>query len=401
MKITMSYSGGFDRGIELASEFQKQGLLQKLYTPYYSGKYPLLTRSLGRNEDKQAIDTGKVETNMPFCILRKLMAKTRRLRNARSNDRYFLGSMLDRWVASKLDSDIDVLLAESHMALSSMKRVKQMGGLALLDRQSANIEFQREIVGEEYARHGLSFNFDPRDIELGLAEYEEADHIIVPSSFVRDTFNDAGVVKDKISVVTPGIDLTYFPKNKEVKTDEVFRVIYTGGISLEKGVHYLLQAFYSLKLEKAELWIFGHVAPGMEGFLEKYDGSYQLKGHIPNYELLNYYKQGDLFVFPTLQDSFGKVITEAMACGLPVLITDNAGARDVVREGVDGNIVPIRDSEAIAERILYYYKNRNVGASMGAAGSESVHSRYYLALYADRMIELLNEIINVNKAQAV
>jgi glycosyltransferase involved in cell wall biosynthesis len=86
--------------------------------------------------------------------------------------------------------------------------------------------------------------------------------------------------------------------------------------------------------------------------------------------LSRYYSNSSVFVLPSLADSFALVVLEAMACGVPVIVTENTGSKEVFRDGVDGFVVPIRDVEAIKEKILFLYENRDVCQAMGEAARQ-------------------------------
>jgi glycosyltransferase involved in cell wall biosynthesis len=89
--------------------------------------------------------------------------------------------------------------------------------------------------------------------------------------------------------------------------------------------------------------------------------------HVPRWELPALYRTADVFVLPSLVEGFGLVALEAMACGVPVVISANTFATDVVTDGVDGYVIPIRDAEAIAERLQYIHKYRAEGDRVGQA----------------------------------
>ncbi|MFC1585342.1 glycosyltransferase family 4 protein [Fibrobacterota bacterium] len=388
MNLSLSYSGGTYRGLQLASEFDRRGLLADFYTPFYSKKYPRLNRFLGRIEEQQVVNTAKVRTNIPFCILRKVLWYTRNLRRAKSHDRFLTSEIIDKWVTKKIEESSDIFLVESHIALRSMARAKALGALTFLDRQAANIEFQAAIIAEEYEKLGLELRQDPRDIEKGIREYREADAILVPSNFVKDTFEGKSVGLDKIFVITPGIELSGYQARDTRRESNVFRVVYCGGIYLEKGIHYLLEAINKTRNKNIELWLIGIPMANIQPFLKKYAGCYELKGYMLNNRLKELYSECDMFVFPTLQDSFGKVVVEAMACGLPVVVTENAGVKDLVKDGENGFIIPIRDSEALLEKIMYLYDHRNRCREMGQRALEMVNRSSGLESYADRMLTL-------------
>ena len=225
--------------------------------------------------------------------------------------------------------------------------------------------YQTQTLREEYERWGLTFSAThPTVYEREIQSYEEADRISVPSHYAKQTFLDQGVPEEKLIHVPYGTSLRSF--YQVPKEDNVFRVIHCGGINLRKGIPYLLKAFYELNLPNAELWLVGTVAPEIQPFIEKYSsGSIHFKGQQPQNTLQWYYSQCSVFCLASIEDGFGMVIPQAMACGLPVIHTTNTGGKDIVREGLDGFCIPVRDVEAIKEKILFFYDNPEERQQMG------------------------------------
>ena len=127
-----------------------------------------------------------------------------------------------------------------------------------MERGSTHILFQNEILKEEYDLLGLKPNLPSSHIiEVEQEEYKIADHIMVPSEFAKSTFIKKGFDGSKISKVPYGVNLSLF-KSKKIK-DTKFRIIYTGMLSVRKGVIYLLEAFSELNLKNAELVLIGSI----------------------------------------------------------------------------------------------------------------------------------------------
>ena len=375
MNITMSYSGGTSRGIELAREFEKLGNLKELYIPRYN-----------RGDIKNVR-----KSNLIF-LMKAFMYRSRRIRRAKPTERFWTCEAHDRWVARNLEKGADLLLAESQIALHTIRRAKQLGMVTVVDRTNSHIAHQSEIWDEENRKMGIQWPVNSeRVIRKGIQEYEEADYTFVLSSFVAKSFLEQGYPREKLLLVLPGIDLQ--PFSQVEKGDETFRVLFCGWASGKKGTHYLLQAFSELKLKDAELLFIGAIAEEMLPFLENYKGCFKTAGYIDRSELHKYYSQGNVFVLPSLEDGLAKVTIEAMACGLPVIATPNSGAGDVVREGVDGFIVPIRDVEALKEKILYMYENQYICRAMGQNAKERVHAEFTLEQYLGRMLAAFTKIL--------
>jgi len=104
-------------------------------------------------------------------------------------------------------------------------------------------------------------------------------------------------------------------------------------------------------------------------------------GEVRQHEVAEHYRQADAFVFPSLCDGFGIVMLEAMACGLPVVATPNCGGPDLIEEGRSGFVVPIRDVQALADRITWLIAHRRDLPEMGAAGRARVAAQFTLEQY--------------------
>jgi glycosyltransferase involved in cell wall biosynthesis len=229
-------------------------------------------------------------------------------------------------------------------------------------------------------------------VEKELEEYEKADYIQLISSFAKRTFIECGVSPDKIILATPGVDILQFSPVK--KEDHIFRIIYCGGISIRKGVHYLLRAFYELNLPNSELWLIGNFSEGMRPFLKRYySPKIRLKGVFPQSKLYEQYSQGSLACLNSIEDGFGVVILQAMACGLPVICTTNTGGSDVIQNGIDGFIIPIRDIGALKEKILFLYENKDRCREMGELARKRSATFFTWDDYGNKIISIYNKII--------
>lgn len=398
MNITLSYSGGTSRGWQLGKAFDRLGILKQYFTPSCGRKIDYFPAALvPLLFGDQGIDPRKIETSIYVTLFRKLMHRTRNIRRVPPTERFRVNEKIDRSVARRLRSGADLLLSEAQISLHTIRRAKELGMATILDRTNSHIAYQSEIWAEEHRR----FNVDwapnsERVIEKGIKEYEEADYIFALSSYVRQTFIDRGIPAAKVLCVPSGIDLSSFRQIE--KTDTVFRIVYCGILQLKKGTHYLLQAFDELKLKNAELWLIGSVSKEMVPLLRRFEGSFHHFGYVPNSQLSQLYSQGSVFVLPSLEEGLAKVLIEAMACGLPVVATTNTGAGDVVHEGTDGFVIPIRDVEALKSRILFLYQNQELCRQMGQSAKERVHAEFTLDRYVARILTAFQEVMRVHQA---
>lgn len=275
---------------------------------------------------------------------------------------YMLIDRLYDQLASRWVTDCDIFHYFNHQGLYSARKAKKFGALTICERCSAHPIEQHAILSAEYQRWGLRYPQAYQQLhERHLQEYAEADYVMVCSDFVRRSMQANGVPAHKVLQTHLGFEPTrFFPAQKE---DDVFRVVYAGGISLQKGIPYLLSAFRNLNLPNSELVLVGSPYPEAQVFLKPYAGLYKQVDFVPNAELGKFFQQASVFVFPSLQDGFGMVVYEAAACGIPVIISDHTGAD--IRDGVDGFVTAVRDVPALQEKLAWLYHHPNERVQMG------------------------------------
>jgi glycosyltransferase involved in cell wall biosynthesis len=292
---------------------------------------------------------------------------------------YYLG---DNWfdrAASRYAAEADIYHVFNHHGLHGMRKARARGAITIVERSSAHPTLQHDLLREEFIRFGLRYPAGNRKIiAKHIQEYAEADWIMVASAFVHRTMIQQGVPAAKLRQVHLGFAPERFYPGE--KNDPVFRVIFVGALSLQKGLPYLLEAFKMARFPpgRSELLLVGEPFPEARVFLSRYPGLFRHLRFVPNTELAQVYHTGSVFVLPSLQDGFGMVVYEAAACGLPVILSENVGAE--IRPGEDGYVVPIRSAEAIAEKLVYFYtheaERQRMGQSARAYVSQFTWERY-------------------------
>jgi glycosyltransferase involved in cell wall biosynthesis len=385
MRVSISVFGRF-HAFHLAQQLHKRKALAQLITSYPKFKAV-----------EHGIRAGMISSFVWLEAMRRVWWRSRL--DARWNSQFFFHSFYDRLAAGALRPGADLFVGWSGSSLKTLRRAKALGMVAIIERGSSHMLCQQRILTEEFAHLGKHYSdTHPKVIDQEVAEYEEADAIVVPSSFARRSFLAEGVPQEKLITVPYGADLSAFrPVPKE---DEKFRVIYCGALTIRKGVHYLLQAFSELRLVDAELWLVGSINNEIRPFLERYRrGDIVVHGRKPHAQLPWYYSQGTIFCLPSLEDGFGLVIGEAMACGLPVLCTTNTGGEDILREGIDGFVVPIRDVEALKAKIQWAYDHRSQCLEMGRAARERVSSGFSWDTYGKQIADAYNALLAAKRCR--
>ena len=382
MKITISVLGRFWL-FYLAKQLQDQEFLAKLITSY--PKFEAI---------KYGINPANIDSLLIHEIHNRGWRKISRFTESLFNPQYMIFELFDRHASRHIKNHCDIFAGLSGCSLYSLRRARQMGAKTVLERGSSHMLYQRKILEEEYRKFGLEKEVvHPKVVERELTEYQEADFIAIPSQFVKETFLQQGIPEARLIHVPYGVDLTnFYPAPKQ---DNVFRIIHCGNISLRKGVHYLLQAFAELNLPRAELWLIGSMTDEIKPFLRKWASpAIRHQGPFPERELHRYYSQGSVFCLASIEEGLAMVQAQAMACGLPVICTTNTGGADLVREGRDGFILPIRDVDAIKEKILYFYENPEAGRHMGESAREAVQAGFSWSDYGHKMIAAYQKILS-------
>ena len=349
----MVSSAGVFHAYHLARGVQEAGYLHRFITSIYS-RYET-------GIDKRKVIQLRLAAGLASAI-RIFPGEAPRLAS------YLLGDRLYDLMASRHIKDADIVHVFNNQGLRSMQAAKALGAVTVVARSSAHARAQARILAGQSQSTPSVTRLSRLLVERHIAEYELADFIFVPSKFVWDTMVQEGVSEEKLRLVHLGFDPTrFYPAEKK---DDVFRIMYAGGLSIQKGIPYLLEAFAEINLPDSELLLVGDAYPDALAVLRKYSGLFRHIRFVPQAELVQYYQQASVFVLPSLQDGFGMVVYEAAGCGLPVIVTENVGAE--VRHGKDGFVVPIRDAKALAEKICFFHEYPEERARMGRAACDYV-----------------------------
>ena len=113
-------------------------------------------------------------------------------------------------------------------------------------------------------------------------------------------------------------------------------------------------------------------------------------------ELKNFYNISDVFVLNSIEDGFGMVIPQAMACGLPVITTKNTGGSEIIDNDKDGFVIPIRNKKILKEKITFLYNNPSKCLKMGMIAKDKITSKYSWDSYGKRQIDLYLALLKDN-----
>jgi glycosyltransferase involved in cell wall biosynthesis len=341
----------------------------------------------------------------PFWeIIRTILSKTRV--DPRIVDLVWEREMLsfDHGVASRGLNYATGIYGYEYSTLASFQEAGRRGLGRIYDVPSPEHDFVENLIQHEIEQFpelddGSRKYFlvrQGRRTERRRQEWMLADIVIANSTFTRDSYAAAGLDVSKVRVVPPGA-----PQGRESgigggSTEcEPLRVLWAGTFSIRKGAHYLLSAWKQIGSENAAtLDVYGAVQLP-DRLLRNLPDSIHFFSTISHTQLSHQYRKADIFVFPTLCDGFGMVVTEAFAHGLPVITTKRAGASDLVRHGENGLIIPAGNAQAIAEALDWCIRHRSRVKAMRRTAFETAASwswsNYRLAL-SGHVVEGLKQV---------
>ncbi len=303
---------------------------------------------------------------------------------------YRVKAKFDDAVARRVSrSAPDVLVGMYAASLESFEAVHRNGGLAVLNfvnsHPAEHNHYLIELAGLRTPHHELIPDWVSRRVE---SELELADLVLVPSRFVAGQLTAHGVPAEKLATLPYGVNLSaFFPRKEYSQEKGRLECLYVGQISHRKGIPVLLDAARRCRDLPVHFRLIGPIVSGdvLVGLPENatYEGPSLPSG------VADVMRQADLFVLPTLEDSFALVLFEAMATALPVVTTTNAGASELIEDGQDGLIVAPGDAAALAEAIRRLVEQPDLRAQLGDAARIKVQAAHSWESYGESVLSTI------------
>lgn len=383
----------------------RAGKLEHFYTDIVATQgLPRVLKMLPRRLQSAPIRrlAGRVPVGLPeekissfplFGLMNALrLARTRNLED-QLNVFEWGAKEFSRLVLARGFRDGDAVYTFDRCGLEIMQAARERGMAAIMEQTVAPFRINQTVLNDELSRfpdweessaadEASCERFSARE----EAEWSMADAIICGSEYVKSGIEACGGPVERCVVVPYGVDerLALLPRTPHAGP---LRVLSVGAVGLRKGAPYILEAAKRLR-GQVQFRMVGplHVSPAMvEGLGEHVE----LIGQVPRAEIAKHYQWADVFLLPSLVEGSAGAIYEALSSGLPVICTPNAGS--VVRDGVDGFLVPIRDTSAIVDALVFLAKNPDALAKMA---SRVAARRKYCSLeaYQARLVHSLDTL---------
>jgi glycosyltransferase involved in cell wall biosynthesis len=226
-----------------------------------------------------------------------------------------------------------------------------------------------------------------KDLELALS-----DVVVVPSRFVAETLASAPQRPRRVEIFPYGAAPPVKAPVAARLDREPLRILYAGQLTHQKGLGYLFEALLRFEYPYG-LSLAGPLptAPceALEMALAK--PNHRWLGKLPHTRLLEEMVRNHVFILPSLAEGFGLVVTEALSAGLPVITTMNTCGPEIITDGCEGFIVPVRSPEAIVEKLTWLYENEDRRCAMAEAAKRKA-AKMSWALFEDRVAGLVREL---------
>jgi glycosyltransferase involved in cell wall biosynthesis len=269
--------------------------------------------------------------------------------------------LFDAWANRKIPGGTHVFSSYGY-AVECFRKARETGAYTFMDGGNSHFAHYWKVVSDEHARWNCDLPPFPRAwYERGLRSLELTDWVFSPSSYVNRSYLEQGFPEDRILHLPYPVNLANFsPEPAAEIPASPLRVVCTGGVSLRKGFPYLLEAMRIIRKERdAVLMLTDIVHPTMKPVLAAYsDVPIDWATMLPHTQLAARLKSAHVFALLSVEEGLARTALEAIACGVPAVLTPNTGTSDFIQPGVNGEVVPIRDPQATAEAIIRCYERR-------------------------------------------
>lgn len=307
----------------------------------------------------------------------------------------------DRIVAYRLEGlvgKVDVIHTFAAGALETLRTARRLGIPTVLERTNAHTRYAFDVVGKEFTRLGIilppndEYFYNADLLAKEEKEYDAADFILCPSDFVVKTFRDQGFPRDKLVRYFNGVDnIAFHPDEAPRDPSQPFTMLFVGVCAVRKGVHFALEAWLqSVASRSGRFLIVGDFLPAYKDKLSAMlsHPSVKVLGHVKDVPGLM--RTADILVLPSIEEGFGRVITEAMASGCVPLAS--AACTDYCRHMETGLVHGVGDVQALKQHIELLYQDRMLLNRLRANALNLVPSLTWAAVGV-KLLQVYREIV--------
>jgi glycosyltransferase involved in cell wall biosynthesis len=378
------------------------GRLERFHTDIYAGLggWPRLLTVLSEKWRPSGMRRllGRAATGVPGALIRSYplfglsyYARRRRAKSQETIDQVHLwaGKTFGEKVVRSGFGEASAVYAFNTAGLEILSAARRRGLFTVLEQTIAPRFVEEDLLADAEARYS---GWEPKRLKgAGTAalaqrereEWEQADLIVCGSDFVKDGIERYGGPVERCVVMPYGVDSNFAPRIGE-RREGPLRVLTVGQVGLRKGAGSVLEVAKALGGMAEFRWV-GPVSL-LDDARAEMARHVELTGTVARTDIMKHYAWADVFFLPSICEGSATATYEALACGLPVVTTPNAGS--TVRDGVDGFVVAIYDVSAMAKRLRQLHEDRSLLRRLSQAAalqSEEVS----LTAYQQRFLRLL------------
>lgn len=375
---------------ELLLVVEQNGWLAAFYTAFAANKLPLqhflpfAWRQSLRKRAFAGVHADKIRHSPSLFVLERFFRDRFAGRISR-----ITGDLFDRKVAHDLAYfKPDIVIAYENTNRQTMRVAQRMGILTILDLAQIHHDdiaiYSKWFMTSEQWQDEVE-NVNPRKTEA----LQYTDYVLVLSSFAAESMLRHGWPAGRLYTVNLGIDPQRFIPKSCYRSVGSLRLLFVGTITRRKGLGILFEVLRSLEPGAMELTLIGPLADAAD-LLEENQGYFRYLPFLHHEELVRHYQEADVFVFPSLLDSWAQTVLESMACGTPAIVTENTGAKDAVGQG-GGWIIPVNDMAALRSCLLECSANRDKVESKGRKAA-AIAQNYTRTQYREQLTAAIKDI---------
>ncbi len=386
---------------QLVKQLEKQGLLYRFYTGIAIAEHSFFYRMLRFLPDAlhKKISNRVIESVPNHKVKNALVIEWRalwELQKGKDSEAVFYerNKQFQEQIPDAAILASDVVIGFDTSSWILIERCKQLKRPFILDVSIAHPAEKAKVYTQIATQYpGWSFAIKHKSnalISLEQQELEQANAIVVASSFTKQTLIKQGISDQAISVNPYGVNASlFFPSIKAASTKINF--VFVGLVDARKGVPLLLDVWKQINKDEATLTLIGPVSSSIKTMIETAHPDVEVKGKIPFAELNATLSRYDVLVFPSYFEGFGLVVPEAMACGLPVITTTATCGADIIDNGFNGLVIDVGSVTALFNAMQSIINRRYNLSEMSKRAREKAMQLSWDA-YGERWKKILSQI---------
>ena len=361
---------------DICKELNSLGYLSNLYSTY--PKFVI---------KKYDIPLSKVENFMFYEIVSRVNDLLWDKNFYFSKYDYLITDLFDQKISRIINNDIDVFYGSGGMCLNTFKSLNK-NILKIFHSTSMHISSKKKLLEDiGYDKDKIVY---PLMEKKYISEAEYSDFIICTSDHTYNSYIENGFNENKLILNHSGIDIERFKYDKQYElNDGKFRFLFVGNLSLRKGGIKLLESYKRIRTKKTELIIVGTIDLSIKGEIKNYFNERDIffLGKFKNEELYKIYSKCHLLCLFASEEGFAKVLGEAMACGVPILCSENSGGSHFIKSDDQGRVLQNLKINNIAEELSSFVGNLE----------KIIKNKRHLSTYAKKSFSWKKSVSNLAK----